>query len=596
VQTGTKREREASGSGIGPANRPEDEQKSQAAFQREPAGAGASARVAFGAAEDSMIDWPPQGRLPRLDLGIDWESPWSEFRSSVRDFLAGQRAPKNHELPADSDLRVDWIEGKNSPWAFAASSVWHVIALVLLVLPIWGFLPATAHNLAPPDIAVSWTAPQDLPPIHLQAPILPTPKPERRATVLPTIVEEQPPAPNGADAFHPRQTILSIPVRITHPRQTLIEPAAPMTPPKIDAQLPNLVEWAANTPAPKVELQLAPSSAAPRMRERKRSSAVAPQIANLEKNPGPLNIASSAVVNPAPQMPMAPMSAATARFRNRHLDGAAAPELHASGGDSTLRNVIALSASPAPPAPVVAVPRGNLAARLAISPAGTHRGTPGGVSSNTGTGSPRRGARGNGSLPASVSISGGSGRAAGSGGGIGANHAPSRLILKPMYSPAPYRAAPRKGPADVASLGPNERPEDLFAGKEIHSLNINLPDVTSMSGNWVLNFAQLDEGASSFNRPTGVLYGPVPIVKVDPKYPVEAIRQNIEGDVVLYAIIRANGSVDSIQVVHHLDPLVDREAVAALAQWKFRPAVRNGKPVAVEAIVHIPFNYKPPEP
>lgn len=167
-------------------------------------------------------------------------------------------------------------------------------------------------------------------------------------------------------------------------------------------------------------------------------------------------------------------------------------------------------------------------------------------------------------------------------------------MLKPMYS-LPERPEPRTGPADVAGLAPNERPEDLFTGKEIHSLNIALPNVTSTTGNWALNFAQLDEGTSPFNRPTGVLYGPVPITKVDPKYPAEAIRQNIEGEVVLYAIIRANGSVDSIQIVRHLDPLVDREAVAALAQWKFRPATRNGKPVAVEAVVHIPFNYKPPE-
>ena len=168
-------------------------------------------------------------------------------------------------------------------------------------------------------------------------------------------------------------------------------------------------------------------------------------------------------------------------------------------------------------------------------------------------------------------------------------------MLKPMYSLPEPRMNARRGPADVANLSPRERPEDLFAGKEIHSLNIALPDVTSMSGNWVLNFAQLDEGTSPFNRPTGVLSGPEPIVKVDPRYPAEAIRENIEGEVVLYAIIRANGSVDSIQVVRHLDPLLDPEAVAALAQWKFIPAKRNGKPVDVEAIVHIPFNYKPPE-
>ena len=41
----------------------------------------------------------------------------------------------------------------------------------------------------------------------------------------------------GADAYHPRQTILSTPVHITHPRQTLIQPDAPPAPPKIAVQI-----------------------------------------------------------------------------------------------------------------------------------------------------------------------------------------------------------------------------------------------------------------------------------------------------------------------------------------------------------------------
>lgn len=591
MQTGARPEREK----VVTEPLPGNDQAADSKLGREAGELDGRAHSTASAADDSLIEFSPLGRLPRLDLGIDWESPWREFHSSAGDFFSGQRAPKSDELPADSDLRVQWIEGKNSPWAFAASSVWHVIAVALLVLPIWGFLPATAHNLAPPDIEVSFTAPLDLPPIHLQAPAVPAAKPERHAGPLPKAVEKQPPAPDGADAFHPRQTILSIPVRITHPRQTLIEPAAPMAPPKIDPQLPNLVQWAANTPAPNPELQIAPSASAPTMRERKISSAVAPEIANVERTSGPLDIASSAAVNAAPQMPIAPMSAATARFRNRRIDGAAAPQVNATGGDASLRNVVALSASPAPPAPVVEVPRGNLAARVAISPAGAHRGVPGGASTGVATTSSARTAGGSGSLPASVSVSGGSGRAVASGGGIAASRAPSRLMLKPMYSLPEPRMNARTGPADVANLAPHERPEDLFAGKEIHSLNIALPDVTSVSGNWVLTFAQLDESTSPFNRPTGVLSGPEPIVKVDPRYPAEAIRENIEGEVVLYAIIRANGTVDSIQVVRHLDPLLDPEAVAALGQWKFVPAKRNGKPVDVEAIIHIPFNYKPPE-
>jgi hypothetical protein len=32
--------------------------------------------------------------------------------------------------------------------------------------------------------------------------------------------------------------------------------------------------------------------------------------------------------------------------------------------------------------------------------------------------------------------------------------------------------------------------------------------------------------------------------------------------------------------------------MAALSQWKFSPATRQGSPVELEAIVHIPFHYR----
>jgi protein TonB len=85
------------------------------------------------------------------------------------------------------------------------------------------------------------------------------------------------------------------------------------------------------------------------------------------------------------------------------------------------------------------------------------------------------------------------------------------------------------------------------------------------------------------------LEGLAPVRKVDPKYPPELIEQNVEGEVILYAIIRADGSVDSIQLVQSVDPQLDANAKNAFAQWKFRPATKGGAPVELEAIVHVPF-------
>jgi hypothetical protein len=35
-------------------------------------------------------------------------------------------------------------------------------------------------------------------------------------------------------------------------------------------------------------------------------------------------------------------------------------------------------------------------------------------------------------------------------------------------------------------------------------------------------------------------------------------------------------------------------SMQALAQWKFQPATREGDPVELEAVVHIPFHFRSP--
>ena len=82
---------------------------------------------------------------------------------------------------------------------------------------------------------------------------------------------------------------------------------------------------------------------------------------------------------------------------------------------------------------------------------------------------------------------------------------------------------------------------------------------------------------------------PGPLRKVDPKYPPTLIKERVEGEVVLYAVIRSDGSVDSIQLVRGVDEQLDANATQAFSQWKFRPATKQGTPIDLEVIVHIPF-------
>jgi TonB family protein len=123
-----------------------------------------------------------------------------------------------------------------------------------------------------------------------------------------------------------------------------------------------------------------------------------------------------------------------------------------------------------------------------------------------------------------------------------------------------------------------------------------MPNLTSASGSWILNFAELNEvePAGFAKSRTSDLTGPVPLRKVDPKYPPELRTSHVDGEVVLYAIIRKDGSVDSIQLVHSVDPQLDANAMEALAQWKFSPAEKQGQPVDLEAVVHIPFRSRTP--
>ncbi|HEY6321948.1 MAG TPA: TonB family protein [Thermoanaerobaculia bacterium] len=81
---------------------------------------------------------------------------------------------------------------------------------------------------------------------------------------------------------------------------------------------------------------------------------------------------------------------------------------------------------------------------------------------------------------------------------------------------------------------------------------------------------------------------------VKPVYPEEALRAGLEGLVVLEAIVDERGKVgDEIKVVRGLGHGFDEAAVAAVRQWRFRPATRDGKPIKVRRIFPIVFRLQP---
>ncbi len=58
--------------------------------------------------------------------------------------------------------------------------------------------------------------------------------------------------------------------------------------------------------------------------------------------------------------------------------------------------------------------------------------------------------------------------------------------------------------------------------------------------------------------------------------------------IVLHGVIREDGSVDELKVYQGVQREMDEAALAAFGRWKFKPALREAKPVVVEILVGIP--------
>ena len=127
----------------------------------------------------------------------------------------------------------------------------------------------------------------------------------------------------------------------------------------------------------------------------------------------------------------------------------------------------------------------------------------------------------------------------------------------------------------------------VFGDRRPYGTTLNMPNLNSSTGSWVMHFAELEPDPKQSD-----LLQPLPTEKSDPGYPLQLMRANVHGTVTLYAVIHADGGVDGIRVLNSPDDRLNGWAMSALAGWKFQPALRQGKPVAVEAVVEIPFRVR----
>jgi len=96
-------------------------------------------------------------------------------------------------------------------------------------------------------------------------------------------------------------------------------------------------------------------------------------------------------------------------------------------------------------------------------------------------------------------------------------------------------------------------------------------------------------GGGLFHVGNGVS-APVPIFSPDPDYSEEARKAKYQGTVVLTVIVGPDGRVHNAKVARSLGMGLDEKAIEKVMVWKFKPATKDSKPVAVEVSVEVQFN------
>ena len=143
----------------------------------------------------------------------------------------------------------------------------------------------------------------------------------------------------------------------------------------------------------------------------------------------------------------------------------------------------------------------------------------------------------------------------------------------------PQKPKPPKEPPPPPKLIVEKQVKPTMNRIKIEIPNIDLPSLAGggpFLGNWAGN--PLAEGDV------------LPIVRIDPQWPREALVEGIEGYVVVEVTIGADGSVKDVRVIQS-EPrrMFDRNVIRAVLKWKFKPRIINGVPVERKAIQMLEF-------
>jgi TonB family protein len=87
----------------------------------------------------------------------------------------------------------------------------------------------------------------------------------------------------------------------------------------------------------------------------------------------------------------------------------------------------------------------------------------------------------------------------------------------------------------------------------------------------------------------GGVSAPSVLLKVEPEYSEEARKAKWQGTVVLSLIVDDKGQPQELKVVRQLGLGLDQKAIEAVMKWRFKPGMKDGKAVAVQATIEVNF-------